>query len=493
MDNLSDPIADGSAARVAYPSLYLFIAGQRVHRTVAGTMPVLNPATEEVIGTLPIAGKAELSAAVEAADRGFVVWSQMAPLARSNIMREAARIIRTRVDHYAACLVLEQGKTIVVAKAEWMSTAEQLDWSAEEGRRTYGRVIPGRNNIVTQTAYKMPVGPIAAFSPWNFPAWTAIQKVAPALAAGCSIVIKAAEETPASVLLIAEALTEAGLPPGVLNVVYGHPAEISSHLIDSPVIRKITFTGSIPVGRQLAAAAGRQLKRSTMELGGHGPVIIAHDADIEKAASLGAMAKYRNAGQVCVSPTRFLVQRDRYDQFLESFITAAKALKVGDGLDPETTMGPLANDRRIAAMEDFVADAEGSGGKRHTGGHRLNRPGYFFQPTVFGDVPTSSKMMNEEIFGPIAVINPFDQLEEAIDEANRLDYGLAAYCFSGSTKVADQIRRRVRTGMLAINHYAVALSETPFGGIRNSGFGAEGGTEGVEAYLETFYVTHMME
>jgi succinate-semialdehyde dehydrogenase/glutarate-semialdehyde dehydrogenase len=490
---LNDLKTDASAASVHYPELALLIAGKHIHRTDAGTISVLNPATEEEIGTLPIAGTAELKAATEAAERGFAVWSQTPPLTRSNIMREAARIIRTRLDRYAACLTLEQGKPIAVAKAEWTSTAEQLEWSAEEGRRTYGRLIPGRNNLVTQTAHRIPVGPVAAFSPWNFPAWTAIQKIAPALAAGCSMVIKAAEETPASVLLIAEALTEAGLPADVLNVVYGRPAEISSYLIDSPVIRKITFTGSVPVGRQLAAAAGRQLKRATMELGGHGPVIVAQDADVEKAATLGAMAKYRNAGQVCVSPTRFLVQRDHYDRFLGTFVAAANALKLGDGLDPDTTMGPLANGRRMAAMEEFVADADASGAKRHAGGHRLNRPGYFFQPTVYGDVPKSARIMNEEVFGPIAAINSFDHLDEALDEANRLDYGLAAYCFTRSTKTADQVRRRIRSGMLAINHYAVALSETPFGGVRDSGFGSEGGTEGIEAYLDTFYVTHMVE
>lgn len=479
------------ARDVRYPELVLRIAGRRIERTSEGTLAVVNPATEEELGQLPIAGRAELEAAVASAARGFVAWSETAPLARSNVLREAARIIRSRLDDLAQTLTLEQGKPVALARAEWTSTAEALEWAGEEGRRVYGRVIPARSNVVTQTAYKVPLGPVAAFSPWNFPAWTAVQKLAPALASGCSVVIKGAEETPATVLLLAEALFEAGLPSDVLNVVYGRPAEISDFLIASPVIRKITFTGSVPVGRDLAAKAGRALKRVTMELGGHGPVIVARDADVERAATLGAVAKFRNAGQVCVSPTRFLVQRQHYDHFLELFVAAADALKVGEGVDPDTGMGPLANPRRLAAMEEFVADAAASGATRHAGGHRLNRPGYFFQPTVFGAVPTAARMMNEEVFGPIAAINAFDEIDEAIAEANRLDYGLAAYCFTDSNKTAEHLRRRVRSGMLAINHYQIASSETPFGGTRDSGFGAEGGIEGIEAYLETRYVTHM--
>ena len=491
--------ADGSSGRSvhrpgqdgSYPVLALRIAGRRVEATGEGTLSVLNPATEEELGRLPIAGRAELEASVASAGRGFEVWSETPPLARSAILREAARIVRSNLEGWARVLTLEQGKPIAIARAEWTSTAEALEWAAEEGRRVYGRVIPARSNVVTQTAYKLPLGPVAAFSPWNFPAWTAVQKLAPALAAGCSVVIKGAEETPATVLLLAEALSEAGLPDDVLNVVYGRPAEISDFLIASPVIRKVTFTGSVPVGRQLAAKAGQALKRVTMELGGHGPVIVARDADVDRAATLGAAAKFRNAGQVCVSPTRFLVQREHYGRFLDAFVAATTALKVGDGTDPETGMGPLANHRRLAAMQDFAADATASGATRHAGGHRLNRAGYFFQPTVFGDVPVTARMMNEEVFGPIAAINAFDDLDEAISEANRLDYGLAAYCFTDSNRTAEHMRRRVRSGMLAINHYQIASSETPFGGTRDSGFGAEGGTEGIESYLETRYVTHM--
>jgi succinate-semialdehyde dehydrogenase / glutarate-semialdehyde dehydrogenase len=474
-----------------YLPLALFIGGERIEKTERGFLTVLNPATETKIGSLPMAGQAELGAAVAAAARGFAIWSATSPLERSNVLREAARLIRQRIDELASALTLEQGKVLSLARGEWNSTAEALEWAADEGRRTYGRVIPSRNNATLQTVVKRPVGPVAAFSPWNFPAWTSISKIAPALAAGCSVVAKGAEETPATILLIAQALYDAGLPPDVLSVLFGNPPEISDFLISSPVIRKISFTGSVPIGRELAAKAGRHLKRATMELGGHSPVIVCSDADVVRAAQLGVIAKYRNAGQVCVSPTRFLVQRDIFDQFLDIFAAGAAALKVGEGLDPLSEMGPLANDRRLSAMEDFMSDALQSGARVVTGGHRLNRPGYFFQPTVLADVPIDARVMREEPFGPIALVNRFSELDEALAEANRLDVGLASYCFTDSDKTQSLVKRSIQSGMLAINHYQVALSETPFGGTKDSGFGNEGGTEGIDAYLESFYVTHL--
>jgi succinate-semialdehyde dehydrogenase/glutarate-semialdehyde dehydrogenase len=397
--------------------------------------------------------------------------------------------MRDRVDMIATLMTMEQGKTVAEAKAEILNGADTIDWFAEEARRAYGRVIPARAEGVYQLVIKEPVGPVAAFTPWNFPINQIVRKLSAALAAGCSIIIKAPEETPASPAELIRAFADAGVPAGVIGLVYGVPAEISSYLIPHPVIRKISFTGSTVVGKQLAAMAGAHMKRMTMELGGHAPVIVFDDADIDVAAKTMVGSKFRNAGQVCVSPTRFLVQEGVYNKFVEKFVDATKALKVGNGLDASSTMGSLANPRRSSAMEMNVEDAAKHGGKVRTGGHRIGKEGNFFEPTVITEVPNDAHAMNNEPFGPMAMINPFKTFDDAVKEANRLPFGLAAYAWTKSAKTANAIASQVETGMITINHLGLAIPEVPFGGVKDSGYGSEGGTEAIEAYLNPKFVS----
>jgi succinate-semialdehyde dehydrogenase/glutarate-semialdehyde dehydrogenase len=373
---------------------------------------------------------------------------------------------------------------------EALAAGDLIDWFAEEGRRAYGRVIPARADSILQQVVREPVGPVAAFTPWNFPLNQLVRKVSGALATGCSIIAKAPEETPASPAQLMQAFIDAGVPAGVVNLVFGVPAEISEYLIAHPVIRKVTFTGSTPVGKQLAALAGQHMKRVTMELGGHAPAIVFADAQVERAAKMLAGAKFRNAGQVCVSPTRFLVHESVFEPFVEAFSAAAAAVKVGNGLDPQTRMGPLANARRLSAMERLVADALERGARLRTGGARIGEVGNFFQPTVLTGVPTDARIMNEEPFGPVAPILSFKSFEEVVAEANRLPWGLAAYAYTSSHRTAAEIAAAFETGMVSINHQGLALPETPFGGVKDSGYGSEGGAEALEAYLVTKFITH---
>jgi succinate-semialdehyde dehydrogenase/glutarate-semialdehyde dehydrogenase len=336
---------------------------------------------------------------------------------------------------------------------------------------------------------KEPVGPVAAFTPWNFPINQAVRKASAALAAGCSIIIKGPEETPASCAALVRAFCDAGIPAGTINIVFGVPAQVSGYLIPHPAIRKVSFTGSTSVGKQLAKLAGEHMKRVTMELGGHAPAIVFADADVDAAAKILSANKYRNAGQVCVSPTRFLVQEPVYDAFVEKFVGHAKAVKVGNGLDESTRMGPLAHERRLDAIEAFVADAVAKGAKVATGGKRIGNKGYFFEPTVLTDVPREARIMNEEPFGPVAIVNSFRDFDDAVSEANRLPYGLAAYAYTRSPKTAAGIGQAIESGMVSINHHGLALPEVPFGGIKDSGYGSEGGADAIEAYLNTKFVT----
>jgi succinate-semialdehyde dehydrogenase/glutarate-semialdehyde dehydrogenase len=474
---------------VTYPNVQLLINGQWRASGSGRTIPVLNPATEEVVGTVVHADRADLDEALAAAEKGFKVWKAVSPYERSKVMRAAAALMRERADKIAPLMVLEQGKTLAEAKMETMASADIIEWFAEEGRRTYGRLIPARAPGVYQMAIREPVGPVAAFTPWNFPINQVVRKLSGALAAGCSIIVKAPEETPASPAELIRAFVDAGVPAGVVNLVYGVPAEISEYLIPHPVIRKISFTGSTKVGKDLSALAGLHMKRVTMELGGHAPVIVFDDADIDSAAKIMAAAKYRNAGQVCISPTRFLVQEGVYDKFISKFVENAKAVKVGNGLDANSTMGALANDRRVATIERMVQDAVGKGAKVATGGNRVGNKGYFFEPTVVTDVPKSALAMNEEPFAPIALMSPFSKFDEAAEEANRLPFGLASYAFTRSAKTATAIGAAVEAGMMSINSFALALPEVPFGGIKDSGFGSEGGTEAMEGYLNTKFIT----
>ncbi|HWL58886.1 MAG TPA: NAD-dependent succinate-semialdehyde dehydrogenase [Paracoccus sp. (in: a-proteobacteria)] len=474
---------------MSYPTPMMFIAGEWCPASDGASQPVLNPATQEVIGHVPLATADDLDRAVEAAVRGFAVWRKVGAFDRYKIMRKAGELLRERAPAIARNLTIEQGKPLAEAMVETLSCADVIDWFAEEGRRNYGRIVPPRASNIHQQVIREPVGPVAAFTPWNFPLNQAVRKISAALAAGCSVVIKAPEETPASPMALIQAFVDAGVPGDVLSLVFGEPAMVSNHLIPHPDIRKISFTGSTAIGKELSALAGRHMKRSTMELGGHAPAIVFADADVDQAAKLLSMSKFRNAGQVCVSPTRFLVHENVMDQFLDRFQTAAAALKVGDGLEDGVTMGPLAHARRLSAMEEIVGDAREKGAEIRLGGARHGNKGYFFQPTVMTSVPEDARILHEEPFGPIAPMIPFRDEEALMTEVNRLPYGLAAYAFTAAAETRAMLADRVEAGMLTINHLGLALPEVPFGGIKDSGYGSEGGTEALDAYVNTKFVT----
>ena len=470
-------------------NVLLHIDGQWRPASGNRTIPIINPATEEQIGTVPHATEADLDEALEAAERGFNTWKRVSAFDRSKVMRKAADILRERAGEIARIMTMEQGKPVAEAKMEILGGADTIDWFAEEARRAYGRVVPARALGVYQLVIKEPVGPVAAFTPWNFPINQIVRKLSAALATGCSIIVKAPEETPASPAELIRAFVDAGVPKGVIGLVYGVPSEISSYLIPHPIIRKVTFTGSTPVGKHLAEMAGKYMKRATMELGGHAPAIVFDDADVEYASKTLAGSKFRNAGQVCVSPTRFLVQEKVFDQFVDSFTKHAQALKVGNGLEDGVQMGPLANDRRIPAMEELIADARQRGADVRTGGNRIGNKGYFFEPTVISGMTREMRAMNEEPFGPLALMMPFKDFDEVVEEANRLPFGLASYAFTRSAKTANALATEVESGMMTINHLGLALPEVPFGGMKDSGYGSEGGSEAIEAYLNTKFVS----
>ena len=472
-----------------YPNTQLFLNGEWRDSLSKETLEIINPATEEIIGKLAHARKDDLDIALSAADTAFKDWKNVSAYDRSKILRKAAEIIRSKVDLIAGLMTLEQGKPLAEAKGETLGAADSIDWYAEEGRRAYGRIIPARAQGVYQFVFKEPVGVVAAFTPWNFPLNQVVKKVAAAFAAGCTVIIKGPEETPASVAELIKAFDEAGMPKGSINLVFGIPAEISEYLISHPIVRKVTFTGSTAVGKQLASLAGTHMKRATMELGGHSPAIVCADADVNVAVKILSANKFRNAGQVCISPTRFLVHESVYDQFVEGFVKSAESLNVGNGLDEGINMGPLAHDRRLTAIEGFVADAVEKGAKILTGGKRKGNKGYFFEPTVMTDVSKDSRIMNEEPFGPLAPINSFSSIDEVVEEANRLNYGLAAYAYTNSAKTAQHLGAAIESGQVSINHHGLGLVDTPFGGVKDSGYGSEGGPEGLDAYLTTKLVS----
>ncbi len=472
-----------------YPDVQLYIDGQWRASEDGRTIAVINPATGDTLGTVAHASIADLDQALAAAERGFETWRSTPAYDRYKIMQKAADLLRDRVDHIASVMTQEQGKPLAEARMETLSAADIIDWLAEEGRRAYGRLVPSRNVSVEQKVIKEPVGPVAAFTPWNFPINQVVRKLSSALAAGCSIIVKAPEETPASPAELIRAFIDAGVPAGVIGLVFGDPAQISSYLIAHPVIKKVTFTGSTPVGKQLAALAGQHMKRATMELGGHAPALVFDDADLDLAARTLSGAKFRNAGQVCVSPTRILVQRGVYEKFIEKFVGLTHEVKVGNGLEQGVTMGPLANERRAPALTALVNDAADRGAKLHIGGKSVDGPGYFFQPTVLSGLTPEMRIMNEEPFGPVALIVPFDTVEDAVKESNRVPFGLASYAFTTSMKTAHILSTRIEAGMLSINHQGIGLVEVPFGGVKDSGYGSEGGTEAIEAYLNTKLVT----
>lgn len=474
-----------------YPELSLYIDGEFVSGAGRATCAVHNPATLEVLGQLPLAFRTDLERSVAAAQRAFGQWRHVSPLERSAILRKAATLLRERAESIGHHITLDNGKPLAEAIGEVQGSAEQAEWHAEEGRRIYGRVVPPRQANVRQIVVREPVGVCAAFSPWNFPLNQAIRKVAAAIAAGCTVILKGPEESPSAVVALAQVLHEAGLPAGVFNAVWGEPAEISSFLIEHPAVRQVSFTGSVPVGKQLASLAGLHMKRVTMELGGHSPVIVCDDADVDRAATMLGRYKVRNAGQVCVSPTRFYVQHGAYARFLNLFSETVAATEVGSGLDPKVQMGPLMHERRVAAMKAFVRDADSHGARVLTGGAPLNRVGHFFAPTVIADVPDAALLMREEPFGPVAPVTPFNDIEEVLRRANSLPFGLASYVFTESIKNATALSNGLEAGMVNVNHFGMAPSELPFGGVKDSGMGSEGGTETFDSYLVTKLITQV--
>ncbi|MGH7046600.1 MAG: NAD-dependent succinate-semialdehyde dehydrogenase [Stellaceae bacterium] len=472
----------------SYPKLKLYIGGEWRSRDGA---PVVNPADESILGTVPHATRADLDDALAAAETGFRVWRNTAPAQRAEIIQRAAQLCRERAGEDAVAMTLEEGKPLAQAKLEILRGCDIIDWDATEGRRVYGRVIPSAPGM-RNTVLRQPIGIVAAFSPWNFPMSSPARKVAGALSAGCAIILKASEETPAGAVGLVRAFADAGLPPGVLNLVFGTPSEISEYLIPQPAVRLVTFTGSIPVGKHLSAMAGANMKPAIMELGGHAPVIVCDDADPEASAATSAIGKSRNAGQVCISPTRFFVHEAIYDRFTTAFGAKAKEIRVGDGLDPANEMGPVANDRRLAATETLIADATARGARIVAGGSRIGNRGYFHELTVLADVPDQARAMQEEPFGPLALLAPVKTIDEAIEKANSLPYGLAAYAFTRSARNADQLAERVEVGNLSINHLTASFAETPFGGVKDSGYGREGGTEGLDCYTVAKNVSHLV-
>src|SRR5262245_3096807 len=472
-----------------YPQLQLYIDGAWLNGDGRKGEDVLNPASGKPLAHLPHASTADLDRALEAAKKGFALWRATSAYDRARIIRKAADLMRERHEPIAKALVQEQGKVYAEARMEVITSADIIEWYAEEGRRSYGRIVPGRAKGTRQLVVQEPVGIVAAFTPWNFPVLTPARKIGGALAAGCSLILKASEETPGACVELVRCFADAGLPAGVLNLVFGVPSDVSEHLLAKDAVRKISFTGSIPVGKHLAALAAKGMKRTTRELGGHSPVVVFADADAEKAADTIAAFKYRNAGQVCISPTRFYVQEPVYKKFLNRFSEYAKAIRLGDGLETGVTMGPMANARRIDAMDTFVADAKSRGGKVQTGGNRHGNQGFFFEPTVVTDVPDDAKVMTEEPFGPIAPIVTFKSFDEVVERANSLPYGLAAYAFTSSNSTAAAIGDAMQSGMVGVNSIAISTPETPFGGVKESGHGSEGGTEGLGAYLNTKFIS----
>lgn len=450
---------------------------------------VLNPATDEVLAKYPIASEDQINQALASAAAGFERWRKTSYEERIEIMHRAAAIIRENAEHTARCMTMEHGKPLADSKAEVENCASLLEWCSTAAADHNDRTLPELTGFVDRTVRKEPIGPVAAFPAWNFPASLATRKMASAIAVGCSVIVKPAKETPVSFMAVVDALDKAGLPKGVVNILMGDSALISKKLIESPVIKKISFTGSTPVGQQLAALAGDQAKPCVMELGGHAPVLIFDDADLEKAIDLSVITKSRNSGQVCISPTRFFVQEAIYDQFLSGFSEKFAALRLGNGLDEDTQMGPLANPRRIGELDALVEDAVSKGATLVTGGKKLDRAGNFYEATVLANVPDSARIMQEEPFGPIAVINKFKQYDEAIEKANNTDFALASYAFSGSKETIDKLGRDLDSGKVGINGYPVVFLDSPLGGRRQSGYGSEGGYEGLDAYRIVKFVS----
>lgn len=465
-----------------YPSLHMMIDGEKVSGGGRRTFDVVNPVTGEAIGALPLAEAADLDRALDVAARGFTLWRKSTPQERAAVLSGAARLMVERQEDLARIATMEQGKPLAESRIEVMMNVGLFNFYAGECSRLYGRELV-RPTGMRSTVRWEPVGPVAAFAPWNFPLGNPGRKLGAPIAAGCSVILKAAEETPASALGVLQCLLDAGLPKEVAQAVFGVPDEVSRHLLGSPVIRKLSFTGSTVIGKHLAKLAAEDMKRTTMELGGHGPVLVFDDVDVDKVLETAVGGKYRNAGQVCVSPTRFIVQEDVFERFRDGFVERAKNVKVGDGLEDGTQMGPMANPRRPEAMERLIGQAKDNGAKLGAGGARIGNRGYFFQPSVLSEIPLDADIMNEEPFGPVALINPFKGEAEMIAEANRLPYGLAAYVWTNDYQRQRRLAAEIESGMIGINSHMIGGADAPFGGVKWSGHGSEDGPEGVLACM----------
>ncbi|HPO16619.1 MAG TPA: NAD-dependent succinate-semialdehyde dehydrogenase [Candidatus Hydrogenedentes bacterium] len=472
----------------------MYIDGVWTGASDGGTMDLINPATEEVVDRVPKATAADLDRALAAADRAWRTWREVDAWTRSAALRRVATLMRERCADIAAVMTEEQGKPLAEAKGETNAAADQFDWYADEARHIYGRTVDAHSRAHRILVWREPIGPVAAFSPWNFPALLPARKVAPAVAAGCSVIVKPASEAPRTMLCIAQACHDAGIPAGVVNVVTGSSSFITPYLIASPVIRKVTLTGSVPIGQELLRLCAEGLKPCTMELGGHSPVLVFEDADVEKAAEICARGKFRNMGQVCISASRFYVQESVCGRFVKKFVEVAKSLRIGNGMDPQTDVGPLANKRRFDATEAFVQDAVQKGAKLECGGRRAAQfaKGFFFQPTVLSNVDQSMSIMHEEPFCPVAPIAPFSDLADGLAKANSTEFGLAGYIFTQNTRTAFLAAEGIEAGMIGVNNLVIATAEAPFGGVKKSGFGREGGSEGIEYYTVPKYVNILL-
>ncbi|CAN7478645.1 NAD-dependent succinate-semialdehyde dehydrogenase [Variovorax sp. LjRoot84] len=466
---------------MTYPRIGLFIDGRWIHDRPP-CHDVRNPSDESLLGPVPGASLQDLENALQAAQKGFLVWRDTPPQERAQLLQRAAALLKERQEEIGRIITLEQGKPFGDGRAEVDRAITFLEWDAAECLRSYGTVIPSGPQQ-QRMVLRQPVGPVAAFTPWNVPLSSPARKVSAALAAGCSVVLKAAEETPGTACAFVQCFADAGLPHGVLNLVFGEPAKISATLIASPVIRMITLTGSVQVGKQLAQLAGAAMKPTLLELGGHAPVLIGEGVDGAKVGRMAAAAKMRMAGQICASPTRFIAHRSVYEDFVAGFAEAAGALLVGDGFAPGVQMGPVANGRRLAAIQALVEDARARGARVATGGQRIGERGYFYAPTVLADVPLAADAMTTEPFGPLGLCVPVASLNEGLELANALSVGLSAYAFTNSLHDAERISRELECGVLSLNSFATPGADATFGGVKESGIGREGGAESLDAYL----------
>jgi succinate-semialdehyde dehydrogenase/glutarate-semialdehyde dehydrogenase len=469
----------------------MYIDGKWCDAQNGQTLAVINPATEETVSEVAYGGRADAARAVEAAARAMPAWMKLTPYDRAKVLKKTAELMRERADAISRTLTMEQGKPLAEAKAEVLHSADTFEWFAEEGKRAYGQVIPNSLPGKRHMTIKHPVGVVAAISPWNFPITLQARKIAPALAAGCTIVSRPASQTPLCLIQVFECLAEAGCPAGVANLVIGPAQEMADEFLENQAVRKISFTGSTEVGKRLMHAAADQLKRLSLELGGHAPFIVFPDADPEVGAKIAVTGKFRNNGQVCIAPSRFYVHEKVSKKFTEATVAAAKALKMGNGLDAGVEVGPMFEKKALASTQSLVDDARQRGANILTGGKKSDRfdKGYFFEPTVLGSVPMAAKMMTEEPFAPVMPLIDFNNLDEVIRAANNTRYGLAAYVFTNDLTTAWKMAEGIEAGIIGINDPVPATPQCPFGGMKESGLGRELAHEGLEAYLETKYVS----